>query len=155
MMSTKGTGHPGMIKSIENSVMKARQIMANLESEVDAETRASEDGAMSKSRMNEPDMRESVPSVDPDGENAPDVPRRDAWKIVAVGTIVPLGLGCAAAATAKFSTHERVAMTAWIAVAIVGTASVIANAAAVRPRRHRPAAGAKSHCASKHQRQDV
>ena len=57
-------------------------------------------------------------------------PQRHSWLIVASGAVVPLGLGAAAAITTRLTTHERVAMTAWIAVAIVGTASVIANAVA-------------------------
>jgi hypothetical protein len=55
-------------------------------------------------------------------------PQSDTWKIVAAGTIVPLGLATAAAVTTCVTSNERVAMTAWIAVAVVGTAAVIADA---------------------------
>ena len=61
-------------------------------------------------------------------------PQPDSWKVVASGTIVPLGLAFAAALTTYFSNNQRVAMTSWITVAIVGTASVV-SAAAVSRRR--------------------
>ena len=49
--------------------------------------------------------------------------------IVAAGAVVPLGLSAAAAVTTYVTAYERVAVTAWIAVAIVGTASVVSTAA--------------------------
>ena len=50
--------------------------------------------------------------------------------IVAAGAVVPLGVAAAASVTTYITTHERVAMTAWIAVAVVGSASVISAAIA-------------------------
>ena len=61
-------------------------------------------------------------------------PEPDAWKTVAVGTIVPLGMAISAAAVTYGTQYERVAMTAWIAVAVVGSASVIAAASVARRR---------------------
>lgn len=61
-------------------------------------------------------------------------PQPDSWKVVATGTIVPLGLAVAAAVTTYLSNEQRVAMTSWIAVAVVGTASVV-SAASVSRRR--------------------
>lgn len=52
----------------------------------------------------------------------------DSWKNVAAGSVVPLGIAGAAAFATYVTTHERVAITAWIAVAVVGSASVIAAA---------------------------
>ncbi len=61
-------------------------------------------------------------------------PKLHSWMIVAAGAVVPLGLAGAALATTYLTNHEQVATTAWIAVAIVGSASVI-SAAAVSHRR--------------------
>lgn len=61
-------------------------------------------------------------------------PKRDSWKIVAAGAVVPLGLSCAAAVATSVTQYEKVAMTAWIAVAVVGTASVISTAIAAQGR---------------------
>ncbi|WP_010583595.1 hypothetical protein [Schlesneria paludicola] len=61
-------------------------------------------------------------------------PQPDSWKVVASGTVVPLGLAVAAAVTTYLSNDQRVSMTSWIAVAIVGTASVV-SAASVSRRR--------------------
>lgn len=55
-------------------------------------------------------------------------------KILAVGAAVPLGLAGAALATTLMTNYERVAIAAWVAVAVVGSASVI-SAAAVSHRR--------------------
>ncbi len=52
------------------------------------------------------------------------------WQILAAGAVVPLGLAVAAAYTSRFSESEKVARTSWISLAIVGTAAVIAAAAA-------------------------
>ena len=52
------------------------------------------------------------------------------WQILAAGAVVPLGLAMAAAYTSRFSESEKVARTSWISLAIVGTAAVIAAAAA-------------------------
>ena len=52
--------------------------------------------------------------------------------VVFGGSLVPIGLAAAAAAVSFSSATERVAVTAWIAVAVVGTASVIASATVLR-----------------------
>lgn len=56
-------------------------------------------------------------------------PKAGSWMIIFAGAIAPLGLAGAAVATTYLTQHERVAITAWIAVAVAGTASVIASAA--------------------------
>lgn len=61
-------------------------------------------------------------------------PRRNSWMIVAAGATVPLGLACAATVATYVTKHERVAVTAWIAVAVIGTAAVISNAVASNRR---------------------
>jgi small-conductance mechanosensitive channel len=61
-------------------------------------------------------------------------PTPRSWMIIAAGAVVPLGLAIAAAVTTYITTSDRVAVTAWIAVAIVGTASVISTAVASRRR---------------------
>ncbi len=61
-------------------------------------------------------------------------PTPRSWMVVAAGGIVPLGLAIAAAVTTNMGASERVAMTAWISVAVVGTASVISAAVASRRR---------------------
>ena len=61
-------------------------------------------------------------------------PKRHSWMIVAAGAVVPLGLAGAAVATTYLTRHERVAVAAWVAVAIVGSASVM-SASAVSHRR--------------------
>lgn len=61
-------------------------------------------------------------------------PKLNAWMTLAAGSVVPLGLACAATTATYLTTHERVAVAAWISVAVVGTASVVA-AAAVSQRR--------------------
>lgn len=61
-------------------------------------------------------------------------PQSDSAKILAVGATVPLGLAAAALATTLLSKQERVAIAAWVAVAVVGSASVV-SAAAVSHRR--------------------
>lgn len=61
-------------------------------------------------------------------------PLKDSWKNVAAGSVVPLGVAGAAAFATYVTTYERVAITAWIAVAVVGSASVIAAASASRHR---------------------
>lgn len=55
-------------------------------------------------------------------------PRPNLWLISCVGTAVPIGMATAAVAATYLTTHERVAMTAWICTAVVGTAAVIASA---------------------------
>lgn len=62
------------------------------------------------------------------------VPQRSAWATMIAGAIVPLGLAVAAVLATRFAESDRVAMMAWIAVAVVGTASVISAAAASRRR---------------------
>lgn len=49
---------------------------------------------------------------------------------------VSLGFAAAAALTSYLSKSERVATTAWVAAAIVGTAAVISGAAATRDVSH-------------------
>ena len=61
-------------------------------------------------------------------------PTPRSWMVVAAGGLVPLGLAIAAAVTTNMGASERVAMTAWISVAVVGTASVISAAVASRRR---------------------
>ena len=61
-------------------------------------------------------------------------PKLRSWMIVAAGAVVPLGLACAATVATYVTAYERVAVTAWIAVAVVGTASVVATAVASRKR---------------------
>ena len=61
-------------------------------------------------------------------------PKLRSWMIVAAGAVVPLGLACAATVATYVTTFERVAVTAWVAVAVVGTASVVATAVASRRR---------------------
>lgn len=61
-------------------------------------------------------------------------PKSHSWLIVASGAVVPIGLGGAAVAATYLSNHEKVAIAAWVAVAVVGTAAVI-SAAAVSHQR--------------------
>ena len=61
-------------------------------------------------------------------------PTQSTWQIIAAGAVIPLGLAAAATVATYFASEARIAMAAWIAVAIVGTASVIATAAASRHR---------------------
>lgn len=61
-------------------------------------------------------------------------PTPRSWMVVAAGGIVPLGLSIAAAITTNNSTSDRVSVAAWVAVAVVGTASVISSAVASRYR---------------------
>lgn len=52
------------------------------------------------------------------------------WFTTLTGVVVPLGLSMAACASTRRS--ERAGITAWIAVAVVGTASVIAAGRCLR-----------------------
>jgi len=61
-------------------------------------------------------------------------PQKDSAKILAVGAAVPLGMAAVALATTLLSNQERVSIAAWVATAVVGSASVI-SAAAVSHRR--------------------
>lgn len=61
-------------------------------------------------------------------------PKPNSWMIVAAGSIAPLGLAGAALAATYLTKYEKVAIAAWVAVAVVGTASVI-SAAAVSHKR--------------------
>ena len=56
----------------------------------------------------------------------------EPWHVLAAGAAVPLGVAIAAAYTSKTCPSENVAKTAWIALAIVGSAAVIAAAVATR-----------------------
>ena len=57
-----------------------------------------------------------------------------SWKIIAAGSVVPLGFAVTAAVTTYLTSNEKVASTAWITAAVVGTASVISAAVASRHR---------------------
>lgn len=61
-------------------------------------------------------------------------PTQTTWQIIAAGAVIPLGLAAAATVATYLATEARIAVAAWVAVAIVGTASVIATAAASRRR---------------------
>ena len=61
-------------------------------------------------------------------------PMPDAWKTLVAGTITPVVLAAFAAFVTYNSQFEHVAITAWIAVTVVGTASVIAAACVSRRR---------------------
>lgn len=61
-------------------------------------------------------------------------PQPDAWATIAAGAAVPLGTALAAAVTSYLARSERVAMAAWIATGVVGTAAVISAATAARHR---------------------
>lgn len=56
-------------------------------------------------------------------------PERQTWVIIAAGAVVPLGLAAAAVVTTYLAKQERTSTAAWVAVAVVGTSSVIATAA--------------------------
>lgn len=49
---------------------------------------------------------------------------------IVAGAVVPLGMAAAATVATYIARSERVAVTAWIAVAVVGSASVFAAATA-------------------------
>jgi hypothetical protein len=57
-----------------------------------------------------------------------------SWKIIAAGSVVPLGSAVTAAVTTYLTSNEKVASTAWITAAVVGTVSVISAAVASRHR---------------------
>ena len=83
--------------------------------------------------------RDREKRVDKTRENSVDKtvetePKLRSWMIIAAGAVVPVALACAAAVATYVTVHERVAVTAWIAVAVVGTASVISTAVAARRR---------------------
>ena len=61
-------------------------------------------------------------------------PLPDAWKTIVAGTVAPVVMAAFAAFVTYGSQFERVAITAWIAVTVVGTASVIAAACVSRRR---------------------
>ena len=56
------------------------------------------------------------------------------WKFLVAGGVVPLGMSAAAAVSTYLSNSDRVAVAAWVATAVVGTASVISAAAASQSR---------------------
>lgn|GEM_PF-6405056 len=56
-------------------------------------------------------------------------PLANSWMVLAVGGTIPLGLAGAATLSSYLSKNERVSIAAWVAVAVVGTASVISSAA--------------------------
>ncbi|ADG69071.1 hypothetical protein Plim_3258 [Planctopirus limnophila DSM 3776] len=53
------------------------------------------------------------------------------WLMIILA-VVPLGLAAAATIATGMTTSERVAVSAWVSVAVVGTASVIASATIAR-----------------------
>ena len=67
-------------------------------------------------------------------KNVATEPMLHSWMIVAAGSVVPLGVAIAAAVTTYITSSERVGITAWVAVAVVGAASVISTAVASRKR---------------------
>ncbi len=58
-----------------------------------------------------------------------------SWGIIAIAAIVPIGLGGAATATTYLTNNENISMTAWIAVAVVGTATMISASIASMHRQ--------------------
>jgi hypothetical protein len=79
-------------------------------------------------------------------ESIETVPEPFAVWTLAAGAFAPVGMAFAAAITTCYTNSERVAVTAWVAVAVVGTASVISAAAVSRRRTkavHRESAKAK------------
>lgn len=80
------------------------------------------------------DMPSLHNSLDADGQNQPIL---QSSMSSAAQAAIPLGLACAAVATTYLAKHERIAVTAWVAVAIIGTASVISSAVALHPRQSR------------------
>ncbi len=83
---------------------------------------------------NERDQRVRNAKDQPGGKYIGTEPTLHSWMIVAAGSVVPLGVAIAAAITTRISSSERVGVTAWVAVAVVGTASVISTAVAARRR---------------------
>lgn len=67
-------------------------------------------------------------------KNVETEPMLHSWMIVAAGSVAPLGVAIAAAVTTYITSSERVGITAWVAVAVVGAASVISTAVASRRR---------------------
>lgn len=64
-------------------------------------------------------------------------PQVDPQPVMLAGALVPIGVSAAAAVTSVFSASERVAITAWVCSAIIGTAAVISAGAILRGRRPR------------------
>lgn len=64
-------------------------------------------------------------------------PQLDPRPVMISGALVPIGVSAAAAVTAIFSASERVAITAWVCSAVIGTAAVISAGAILRARRPR------------------
>lgn len=54
--------------------------------------------------------------------------------LMIAGAVVPIGLAIAATVATSLASTDRVAIAAWVSVSVVGTASVIAAAAASRRR---------------------
>ncbi len=76
-----------------------------------------------------------------DGEHAPPPPppppHRDPALVLLVAGLVPIAVSAAAAATSIWGTDPVVSRTAWIVLAVVGTATMVSAAACVRPRKFR------------------
>lgn len=66
-------------------------------------------------------------------------PRIDPLPVMIAGALVPIGVSAAAAATSIFAASERVAITAWVCSAVIGTAAVISAGSILRGRRPRRA----------------
>jgi hypothetical protein len=69
----------------------------------------------------------------------PPPPARDPAVVLLVAGLVPIALSVAATVTSIWGTDPVVSRTAWIVLAIVGTATMISAAGSVRPKPPRPA----------------
>lgn len=69
----------------------------------------------------------------------PPPPPRDPSLILFVAALVPIGMSIAAAVTSIWCQDPTVAKTAWIAVAVVGSATMISTAVSTTPPK-RPGA---------------
>ena len=64
----------------------------------------------------------------------PPVPhRRDPSLILFIAAIVPLGMSIAAAVTSIWCQDPIIGRTAWIVVAVVGTATMVSAATCIKP----------------------
>lgn len=59
-------------------------------------------------------------------------PVREPFRMIGVGGAVSIAMAVSAVLTSYLSKSERVATTAWVVAAIVGTASIISSASAAR-----------------------
>ena len=65
----------------------------------------------------------------------PPPPGRDPSLILLVAALVPIGMSIAAAVTSIFGNDPIVSRTAWVVVAVVGTATMISAAVSLRPKQ--------------------